>query len=64
MEQQELLRREMKINLSINQQQQKEDVKIKRGDSASDGVKEQELIGMYLFTAETTSNRRSTEMYL
>ena len=39
MEQQELHRREMKINLSINQQQQKEDVKTKRGDNASVGVK-------------------------
>ena len=43
MEQQELHRREMKINLSINQQQQKEDVKTKRGDNASVGVKQQEL---------------------
>ena len=49
MEQQELRCREMKINLSINQQQQKEDVKTKRGDSASAGVKEQELIGMDLW---------------
>ena len=39
----------MKINLSINQQQQKEDMKTKRGDSASVGVKEQELIGMDLW---------------
>ena len=44
MEQQELRRREMKINLSINQQQQKEDVKTKRGDSTRVGVKEEELI--------------------
>ena len=49
MEQQEFRCREMKINLSINQQQQKEDVKTKRGDSASVGVKEQELIGMDLW---------------
>ena len=40
MEQQELRHREMKINLSINQQQQKEDVKTKRGHSASVEVKE------------------------
>ena len=39
----------MKINLSINQQQQKEDMKTKRGDSASVGVKEQELFGMDLW---------------
>ena len=37
----------MKINLSINQQQQKEDMKTKRGDSV--GVKEQELFGMDLW---------------
>ena len=46
MEQQELCHREMKTNLSINQQeQQKEDVKTKRGGSESVGIKEQELIG-------------------
>ena len=49
MEQQELRRREMKINLSINQQQQKEDVKTKRGDSTRVGVKEEELIGRDLW---------------
>ena len=93
----------MKINLSINQQQQKKDVKTKRGDKARVGVKEQEQIGIDLWkqikriskptfdgknqhmrvessihslhwpstcntwiqaaTAETTSERRSTEMY-
>ena len=46
MEQEEIRHREMKINLSINQQeQQKEDVRTKRKDSASAGGKEQELIG-------------------
>ena len=41
MEQQELRHREMKTNLSINQQeQQKEDVKTKRGGSESVGIKE------------------------
>ena len=46
MEQQELRHQEIKINLSINQQkQQREDVKIKKGDSPSVGIKEQELIG-------------------
>ena len=49
MEEQKLRRREMKINLSINQQQQKEDVKNKRGASASVRVNEQELIGMDLW---------------
>ena len=39
MEQQELCHREMNVNLNINQQQQKEDVKTKRGDSASVGLK-------------------------
>ena len=48
-EQQELCHREMKINLNINQQQQKEDVKTKRGDSASVGVKEQKLVGRDLW---------------
>ena len=36
-------------SLSINQKQQKEDMKTKRGDSASVGVKEQELTGMDLW---------------
>ena len=49
MEEQKLRRREMKVNLSINQQQQKEDVKTKRGASASVRVNEQELIGMDLW---------------
>ena len=49
MEEQKLRRREMKVNLSINQQQQKEDVKNKRGASASVRVNEQELIGMDLW---------------
>ena len=50
MEQQELCHREMKTNLSINQQeQQKEDVKTKRGGSESVGIKEQELIGRDLW---------------
>ena len=49
MEQQELRPREMKINLSINQQQQKKDVKTKRGDKARVGVKEQEQIGIDLW---------------
>ena len=50
MEQQELRRQEMKINLSINQQkQQKENVKTKRGDSASVRIKEHELIGIDLW---------------
>ena len=41
MEQQELSCIEMKMNLSINQQQQqKEHVKTKRGDCASVGVKQ------------------------
>ena len=50
MEQQELHHKEMKINLSvIQQQQQKEDVKTKKWGSESVGVKEQELIGMDLW---------------
>ena len=50
MEQQELCRREIKINLSINQQkQQKEYVKIKRGGSESVGDQQQELIGRDLW---------------
>ena len=36
-------------SLSINQKQQKEDMKTKRGDSASVGVKEQELTRMDLW---------------
>ena len=39
----------MKINLSVIQQQQKEDVKTKKWGSESVGVKEQELIGMDLW---------------
>ena len=45
MEQQELRHQEIKINLSINQQKQQRDVKTKKGDSPSVGIKEQELIG-------------------
>ena len=45
MEEQQLPCREIKINLSINQQDKQKDVKTKRGDSASVGVKEQELTG-------------------
>ena len=50
MEQQELRYREMKTNLSINQQQQqKEDVKTNRRDSASAAVKVQKWIGRDLW---------------
>ena len=51
MEQQELRCTEMKTNLSINQQQQqqKEDVKTNRRDSASAGVKVQKWIGRDLW---------------
>ena len=50
MEQQELRRREMKINLSINQQErQKQVVRTNRGDSSSVGDKEQELIARDLW---------------
>ena len=49
MEEQQLPCREIKINLSINQQDKQKDVKTKRGDSASVGVKEQELTGRDLW---------------
>ena len=50
MEQQELRYREMKTNLSINQQQQqKEDVKTNRRDSASAAVKVQKWLGRDLW---------------
>ena len=49
MEEQQLPCREIKINLSINQQDKQKDVKTKRGDSASVGVKEQEPTGRDLW---------------
>ena len=50
MKQQELQLTEMKINLNINQQEEvKENVKTKRGNCASVGVEEQELIGRDLW---------------
>ena len=49
MEQHELRYREMKTNLSINQQQQQKDVKTNRRDSASAGVKVQKWIGRDLW---------------
>ena len=49
MEQHELRYREMKTNLSINQQQQQKDVKTNRRDSAGAGVKVQKWIGRDLW---------------